>query len=294
MGAKLKKDIDFEGRNLQIGGSEIAAIMGKSPWDTPLSLWAKKTGKLPPQELSNFEAMEIGTELEEYVARKFTRKTGIKLRVDNRTFKHKDYPYMVGHIDRWVVGEDAIFEAKTTSAWMEKHWEGAEIPEQYILQVNWYMGLLGKKLAHLAVLIGGQKFVTKQVEFDPELFAAMVAKAREFMEEYLLKDIAPFASAGDSELLLHMYPESIPSNLVLEGELEQEMDVLLADRSGAIESISHAKEELEKTEARIKQILGTNESAETGRYRISWKTVNKKEYVVKAQSYRQLRQQEKQ
>lgn len=288
-----KEPIDFSARNVQIGGSEIAAIMNMSPYETPLSLWAHKTGKLPPVELSNFEAAEIGAELEEYVARKFTRKTGIKLRVDNRTFSHPKYPYMVGHIDRWVVGEDALFEAKTCSAWLEKHWEGDEIPQQYILQVVWYLGLLKKKTAHIAVLIGGQKFRTKQVEFDAEMFNIMVEKARVFMEEHIIKDIAPFAVEGDSETLLHMFPTSVNSNVVLEGDLAKEMDVLLSDRSGAVESINHAKEELEGIEARIKQLIGPNESAETENWRVSWKTVERKEYVVKASSYRQLRQKEK-
>ena len=288
-----KTPIDFAGRDLQIGGSEIAAIMNMSPYDTPLSLWAKKTKKLPPSELSNFEAAEIGAELEEYVCRKFTRKTGIKLRVDNRTFSHPKYPYMVGHIDRWVVGQDAIFEAKTCSAWLEKHWEGDEIPQQYILQVMWYMGLLKKRFAHIAVLIGGQKFRWKMIEFDQELFDMMVEKARVFMEDYVLKDVAPMAVEGDSEFLMQMFPTSLESNLLLEGVLEKEMDVLLGDRSGAVEAINHAKSELETIEARIKQILGPNESAETGTWRVSWKTISKKEYVVKAQSYRQLRQKEK-
>jgi putative phage-type endonuclease len=293
-----KQAIDFSQRNLQIGGSEIAAIMNMSPYDTPLSLWAHKTGKLPPSELSNFEAAEIGAELEEYVSRKFTRKTGIKLRVDNRTFSHPKYPYMVGHIDRSVVGQDSGFEAKTCSAWLEKEWgkdgHGEDIPERFILQVIWYMGLTGwHEPWHIAVLIGGQKFRTKQVAFDQELFAMMVEKARIFMEEYILKDSPPFAVEGDSETLMQMYPESVPSNVMLDGDLAAEMNVLLADRSGAVESINHAKQELETIEARIKQIIGPNESAETDAWRVSWKTVNRKEYVVKASSYRQIRQKEK-
>ena len=288
-----KEQIDFSSRGLEIGGSEIAAVMNMSPYETPLSLWAKKTGKLPEGELSNFEAMEIGSELEEYVARKFTRKTGIKLRVDNRTFRHTKYPYMVGHIDRWVVGEDAVFEAKTASAWLERHWEGEEIPQHYVLQLMWYLGLVGKKIGHIAVLIGGQKFVYKQIEFDPELFGQMVEMARRFMEEHILKDRAPMAEAGDSETLLQMFPESAANSLLLEGDLMQEMNVLLDDRAGALESQRHLKEELEKTEARIKQMLAEFESAETDKYRVSWKTVRKQSYVVSEQCYRQLRQKEK-
>ena len=289
----MKQAPDFSNRNLEIGGSEIAAIMNMHPYETPLSLWAKKTGKLPPNDLSNFEAAEIGTELEEYVSRKFTRKTGIKLRVDNRTFKHPKYPYMIGHIDRWVVGEDAVFEAKTASAWLEKKWKGEDIPENYVLQLMWYLGLVGKRIGHIAVLIGGQKFVYKQIEFDQELFDRMVEAARHFMEEHILKDVAPMAEFGDSETLLNMFPDSIPLQAELSEETQQELDVLLDDRRGALESQKHLKEELGKTEARIKQIIGENESAETDKYRVFWKPVKKESYVVEPQYYRQLRQKEK-
>ena len=288
----MKQQPDFSNRKLEIGGSDIAAIMNMSPYETPLSLWAKKTGKLQ-SELSNFEAAEIGTELEEYVSRKFTKKTGIKLRVDNRTFKHPLYPYMIGHIDRWVVGEDAVFEAKTASAWLEKKWQGEDIPQQYVLQLMWYLGLVGKKIGHIAVLIGGQKFVYKQIEFDQELFDQMVSSAKNFMEEHLLKDIAPLAESGDSEILLQMFPQSLPTDLLLEGDTSLEMNSLLDDRTGALESKKHLDEELEKTEARIKQILGEHESAETDKYRVFWKTVKRASYVVKESSYRQLRQKEK-
>lgn len=284
----MSKGIDFSKRNIQIGGSEIAAVMGMSPYETPLSLWAKKTGKLPPSDLSNFEAAEIGTELEEYVARKFTRKTGIKLRVDNRTFRHPKHPYMIGHIDRWVVGEDAVFEAKTTSAWMEKHWQGDEIPQHYVLQLMWYLGLCQKRVGHIAVLIGGQKFVYKQIEFDQELFEKMVETAQVFMEQFVLKNVAPIAVEGDSETLLQMFPNSSPTELRLDGPLAEEMDGLVEERLGGLESIRHAKEELEKIEARIKQIIAENESAETLNVRVTWKTRNVKEHMVKATSFRVL------
>src|SRR3990167_7022217 len=162
-----------------LGGSDIAAVMGLSRWKTPLSLWAEKTGKIQ-NELSNFEAAEIGTELEEFVCRKFTKKTGIALRVDNRTFVHKKYPYMVAHIDRWVTGQDALFEAKTCSAWVEKKWAGDEIPVNYVLQLNWYLGIVGKKTGYIAVLIGGQKFLHKQIQFDKDLFEKEVEASKDF------------------------------------------------------------------------------------------------------------------
>lgn len=254
-----------------IGGSDIAAIMGLSNWKSPLSLWAEKTGRLV-NDLSNFEAAEIGTELEEFVCRKFTKKTGIKLRVDNRTFTHKKYPYMVAHIDRWVVAGDAVFEAKTCSAWKEKAWQGEDIPEDYVLQLNWYLGIVGKTFGYIAVLIGGQKFLHKQIQFDASLFDLQVTSAKTFWEEFVLADVAPMAIALDNDsTLIELFPTAKSNVLSVQGEKALLLNQLVEDRSGGIESIKHAEEELDKIEAQIKQILGESESAETDQYNVSWK-----------------------
>jgi len=274
-------------RTLLIGGSDIAAVMGLSRWQTPLSLWASKTGKLK-DELSNFEAMEIGKELEEYVSRKFTKKTGVKLRIDNRTFKHWSYPYMVGHIDRWVVGEDALFEAKTCSAWKEREWDGEDIPQEYVLQVNWYLGILRKKKGYIAVLIGGQKFTWKSIDFSEPLFLKQVEAARNFYEEHLLKEIPPLAVGKDNELLTSLFPESVERELELEDKEKEEFDMLLDDRSGAIESLKHCEEAISEVEAKIKQRLGEFESTKTSNYSVSWKTQHRKEHLVKASQFRKF------
>lgn len=258
-------------RSKIIGGSDIAAIMGLSRWATPLSIWACKTGRIV-NDLSNFEAAEIGTELEEYVARKFTRKTGIKLRVDNRTFKHTTYPYMVAHIDRWVVGDDSLFEAKTASAWKEKEWGGEDIPTEYVLQGNWYCGIVGKSKCHIAVLIGGQKFIWKAFDFDSDLFVQQVEKARDFWENFVLKDIPPMAMAGDGETMFELFPQATADETIrLEGEKALLLDELCESRAGGIESIKHAEEELDRIESQIKQILGEASSVEADRYSASWK-----------------------
>ncbi len=62
-------------RSTFIGGSDAAGVLGKSRWDTPLSVWAEKTGQYIKPEVES-EASELGKELEDYVAKRFARKTG--------------------------------------------------------------------------------------------------------------------------------------------------------------------------------------------------------------------------
>ncbi|MCT9872589.1 YqaJ viral recombinase family protein, partial [Paenarthrobacter aurescens] len=70
-----------------------------------------------------------------------------------------------------IVGEKSILECKTTSAYNAKEWVDDEIPASYIVQVQYYLGILGPeyKKGYFAVLIGGNRFVWKEVERDEEL-----------------------------------------------------------------------------------------------------------------------------
>ena len=78
-------------RHEYIGGSDIAAIMGLSRWKTPLKLWLEKTQKTPAPDLSDNEAVELGTELEDFVAKKFSRLTGKAVRRSPKMYQHPQY-----------------------------------------------------------------------------------------------------------------------------------------------------------------------------------------------------------
>lgn len=276
-----------------IGGSDIAAVMGLSRWKTPLALWAEKTGKIN-NDLSNFEAAEIGIELEEYVAIWFQRVSGLRLRRDSRTFKHPDYPYMVAHIDRWVMGDDSVFEAKTTSARNEKEWQGEDgIPVEYVLQCNWYLGILKKKKAHIAVLIGGQKRLRKEIHFDQGLFDSQVEAARNFMENFVLNDTPPVALADDQETLALLFPEAKDQTLLFDGEKAETIDSLIVKRNEGIAAKKSADAQIDDAEAKIKQFLGDAAIGETESNLISWKSVKRAAYQVAEKEYRQLRTKKK-
>jgi len=101
-------------RRRTIGGSDAAGVMGMSPWATPYTVWAEKTGLL--QEKPDTEAMRQGRDLEDYVARRFAEASGKTVRRENFMLYHDDYPFAHADIDRWVVGEKSGLECKTTSA----------------------------------------------------------------------------------------------------------------------------------------------------------------------------------
>ena len=51
-----------------VGGSDVAAIFGLSPWVTPLELWKIKKGQMAPTVSANAGQMEMGHLLEPVAA----------------------------------------------------------------------------------------------------------------------------------------------------------------------------------------------------------------------------------
>lgn len=264
------------GREKIIGGSDIAAVMGLNRWKSPLHLWALKTGKLVDDPLANFEAKEIGTELEEFVAKKFSRKTGLSVRRAPEEYVNPKYPYMVCHLDRLVLDGRAVLECKTTSAWNAKEWDGEDIPKEYVLQVMWQLGLTKREVGWIAVLIGGQKFLYKQITFDGQLYERMVEEARRFWEDFVLTGVAPMATSSDQEILAFIYKENQESSRQLTESDEAELETLLRDMEEAKHQVDWKQVEVDASEARIKQILGEASKIETLSWNVSWKTQERK------------------
>lgn len=269
------KDVK-ENRHLYIGGSDIAKVMGLSRWGTPLSLWAEKTGKIPPKDLSNVEAVELGNDLEDFVANKFSQKTGKAVRRSPKVYQHSQYPYMVAHIDRLITGSDELLECKTCSFFKKDEWEGEEIPQEYILQVMWYLGITGRRIGHIAVLIGGQSFKYKQIEFDSELFDKMVDAAKDFWQ-HVQDDTPVDIVATDDETLKDLYSNhsEIMIDLIPTDEQTKQACDVLEERVAYLQEIKmHIKQlqdEQKEIETTVKDIIKDNLGIKTPKYIITWK-----------------------
>lgn len=84
-------------RRLGIGGSDVAAIMGISPFATIKDLYYDKIGVKPmiDEGESNWVAKEVGHRLEDLVAMIFSKKTGLEVFPVRKMFRHPFYPFML-------------------------------------------------------------------------------------------------------------------------------------------------------------------------------------------------------
>ena len=168
----------LEIRKKYIGGSDAAAVVGLNSFSSPYTVWADKLGKLPPKE--DNEAMRLGRDLEDYVAKRFTEQTGKKVRRKNFILWNSDYPFAHANVDRLIVGENAGLECKTTSVLNLKNFKNGEFPENYYVQCMHYMAVTGYKKWYLAVLILGKEFKVFEIERDEEEIKALMQAERDF------------------------------------------------------------------------------------------------------------------
>ena len=216
-------------------------------------------------DLSNVESVEMGTRLEQFVAEVFSEKTGKAVRKAPKTYSHPNYPYLVAHVDRLITGTDELLECKTCSAFKLEEWEN-KIPKEYVLQVVWYLGITGRKKGWIACLIGGQKFVYMQIDFDEELFNLMVEKAVKFWDMVQNK-IPPLILPEDDEVLGEIYSEPTDDMMVLQ-DLNDRV-AYLQEIKMHIEDLSKEKRELE---TELKTVIADKAGFTTDRYKVTWKT----------------------
>src|SRR5690606_12685414 len=119
-------------RKRGIGGSDAPVIAGVDPFKSPIRLWMEKTGQIVPEPAG--EAAEWGLLLEPVIAAEFERRTGKKVRRRNAILQHPEHAWMLANVDREIVGEPALLEIKTTSAWNRAAVSEDRLPDRYIIQ----------------------------------------------------------------------------------------------------------------------------------------------------------------
>ncbi|PRX34206.1 putative phage-type endonuclease [Paraburkholderia sp. BL18I3N2] len=202
----------LEVRKSGIGGSDAAAAVGLSPYQSQLELWLTKTGrdaKLPkPDPDDTTEPVYWGTILEPIVAASYTKQTGNRVRRVNAVLQHHTIPWMLANVDREVVGnrEVQLLECKTAGEFGARLWRDG-VPEYVVCQVQHQLAVTGKQAADVAVLLCGQKLDVHRIERDDALIARLVELEAAFWR-YVETDTPPPADGSESadRALRCLYP----------------------------------------------------------------------------------------
>ena len=173
-----------------IGGSDAGAILGLSKWKSPLDVYQDKIGS--SEDTPDSERMYWGRTLEDLVAAEYERRSGNKVRRNNRIIKHKEHDFILANLDREIVGMNGILECKTSG--YSPDWGDlgtTDIPEHYLAQVYHYMAVTEAKFADVAVLINGNDFRIYHIPRDEQIIDHLVEKEVAFWHDYVLAGIQP-------------------------------------------------------------------------------------------------------
>ena len=178
-----------------VGGSDCSAVLGDNPWKSRLELFHEKSGtaKAKIKREMDEEMLQIGHELEEYVARRFLLKmkregvTNITLKNDTSFFQHLKYPFMVANMDRIITvnGEIGILECKTTSSIeKQKLWKKGICPKEYEWQCRFYMAVADVDFCYICCC-WGLGYLEKEC-------AVILIKRDKAIEEEMIKELCSF------------------------------------------------------------------------------------------------------
>lgn len=257
-------------RKSGIGGSDAGAICGVNPYSSAMKVFEDKTSEAVEEQDS--EAIRIGHDLEDYVAKRFMEATGLKVRKSNFMYRSVEHPFMIADVDRLVVGEDAGLECKTASAYNADKWADGDIPLHYAMQCYHYMAVTGKRTWYIAAVILGRKFTYRRIEWDDRLIDRLIEIEGSFWNDYVMPGIIPppdGSKACDEVIGRYFHTARKESMVKLVG-----FDEKLKRREEIIGSISELQEEQKQIEQEVKLFMQDNEYASSENFRVSWKNID--------------------
>lgn len=194
-------------RRQGIGGSDVAAILGISPFHTARDIYYDKLNIAAAEEdTDNWVAMEMGHLLEDLVAEIFHRKTGYEIYQIKKMFAHPKYPFMLADVDYFVTlpnGETAILEIKTTNYNARDNWwlYGKEIvPAYYESQGRHYMSVMDVDRVFFCCLYGNteDEVIIREIRRDAAYEEEMIYLEEDFWKNHVQVRVPPpYTEDGD-------------------------------------------------------------------------------------------------
>lgn len=193
-------------RECGIGASEAAAVVGVSPWMTPMELWRLKVGAAQSKDLSGSAAVSRGVRMEP-VLRDLYAAMHPHYTVDYHAYDilyQEDRPWLFATLDGEVTddqGRRGILEIKTSTpngklGWAK--WDG-QIPSHYMAQILHQMLATGwdfvDLLASLENMDGDLSIRTyrfERTELTDDL-AWLLEREEDFYKNHVLTGTPPAA-----------------------------------------------------------------------------------------------------
>lgn len=198
-----------EDRSTFLGGSDISAVLGISPWATAVDVWEEKTaidagypGAIDPERARR---LRRGQRLEPLIIEMAQEELDLFVIARNCRIHHGEYRYLSAQIDfiytddetdqeHYYNGECKSVDPRAAGEWGESG--SQDVPTYCLAQVMWGLAITGRREAMILALIGDDLRWYK-FERDEELCAALIEKGVEFWTKHVIARVPPPITTKD-------------------------------------------------------------------------------------------------
>lgn len=204
MSSELKViDPTTHDRSKLIGGADIAAVIGCSPWKTRLDLWSDKIKPRVEGAIARRDPKARGIRWESVVAEMLVERLqddghDVEIVASNLRYRDAEHPFLAAEIDfeLRIDGADEITncELKTVHPFKLRDWGDSgtdELPTHYTAQVMHGLGVTRRRSGMLAALFGADELRVYPVPADDGVIGFLRQRAVEFWTDYVLAGIPP-------------------------------------------------------------------------------------------------------
>ena len=272
-------------RRTGIGGSDAPAILGLSPWASPMSVQADKWGLLDEPEEA--EHLRWGRRLESAILEGLADEFGEEIIPHGYLLRSTRHPFMLCTPDgrsaagTWVQAKNTVL----ASEWDEGP------PERVWVQCQHEMAVTGAQEMVAVALLMGRRLAWQTVKRDPAFIDERLIPAEQafWAATQAHEPVASDGSQATRAALKALYPKDSGEIVALDGhfiDLDNERTDLLLQKKGAEARIDEIDNE-------IRAAMGTATYAVLPNgVRLSLKTQHRKGYEVKPTSFRVLHRKE--
>jgi len=190
----MEREEWLEHRRTGIGGSDTPVIVlgNDHPFTSPRELWEQKVGIRKDDKPT--PPMLRGTALEPTVATLYAGETERKVQRVNAILRHPDHDWMIGNIDRQIVGvkgrTPGILEIKCPGLRTFGKIKREGIPDYYQLQMQHYLAVTGRTWGAFAIFNAEMwELIHFDVDRDDELIDLIIERDEAFWQ--LVQDGTP-------------------------------------------------------------------------------------------------------
>ena len=259
----------LEGRRAGIGGSDVGAVLGLSPWATPLSVWLSKQPGYdggPPSE-----PMQWGHRLEPLVRDHYaSQRPGVFVEEVPGILAHPTRPWMRASLDGLAHSREGtrLLEVKTSRHGFDT------VPDAYMAQVQWMLAICSLEAADVACLFSGNRYVEFEVESDLVLQREMADYCGDWWHRYVVSGTVPPADpVRDAPILSRVWTPD-PG-----GSVEVDADLAVRLREAKARA-AEADAEYKRLAAEVQSVMAEASTATVGDVRVaSWTATKPRRFV---------------